>query len=64
LGGVPDIRIFLAHADHDALMTWATDDGTGWIRNKIESKIPTYGKTARGASSPGKGMREKKERMM
>jgi len=45
-------------------MTWATDDGTGWIRNKIESKIPTYGKTARGASSPGKGMREKKERVM
>lgn len=29
-GDVPDIGIFLAHADHNALMTGATDDGTGW----------------------------------
>lgn len=28
-GDVPDIGIFLAHADHNALMTGATDDGTG-----------------------------------
>ena len=36
--GVPDVRILLAHTDHDTLVTGATDDGTEGLADEKGAK--------------------------
>ena len=52
-GCAPDIGVLLAHSDHDTLVARTTNDGPATNKKKPRGYgAPTYGKTARGASSP------------
>ena len=52
---VPNVRVFLVHANHHTLVTRATDNRSK-SKNEVDANknktFITYGKTARGASSP------------
>ena len=52
--GLPNVRVLLTHTDHDPLVSGSTDDGTEHQHTSTTKERLTYGKTARGASSPAK----------
>lgn len=51
---IPNVRVLLAHTDHDTLVSWATNNRTVLMSSIHGECRCTYGKTARGASSPAK----------
>ena len=51
---LPNVRVLLTHTDHDTLVSGSTDDGTEHQHTATTTEKLTYGKTARGASSPAK----------
>lgn len=51
---LPNVRVFLAHTDHDTLVSRATNNRTDLVSSIHAECRVTYGKTARGASSPAK----------
>lgn len=51
---IPDVRVLLAHTDHDTLVSRATNNRTDLVSSIHVNFVVTYGKTARGASSPAK----------